>query len=100
MVNRKMKAAGEWIEDHIRQMCGRLNHDTRLFMTITMLILFTALSLYFTLSSIYRFGMGSGRRIRIEHIEEMKLELQKKQLELDSLKHINQFQYEHKRRSY
>ena len=62
-----------------------------------MFLLFTGLSLYFTISSIYRFGKGEGERMQIQHIERLELELRQKQSQLDSVKQINDFNYEYDR---
>ena len=59
-----------------------------------MFLLFAALSLYITISSIYRFGKGNGEQLQIEHIEQLRLELREKQSELDSVKQQNNFIYE------
>ena len=44
--------------------------------TLTMLLGFSALSIYFTVSGIYRMGKEEGERLQIEHIEQMKLHQQ------------------------
>lgn len=48
-------------------------------------------------SSIYRFGKGKGERMQIQHIERLELELRQKQSQLDSVKQINDFNYEYDR---
>lgn len=89
--------AGEWIEDHLRQLCGAMSPDKRLVIILVTFLLFAALSLYITISSIYRIGMGEGQKIQIQHIERLELELQQKQSQLDSVKQINDFYYEYER---
>jgi len=99
MVRKKIKAFGEWLEDHLRQLCGEITPDKRIIVILTMFLLFTALSLYFTISSIYRFGKGEGERIQIQQIEMLELELKRREHQLDSVKQINVFNYEYERES-
>lgn len=97
MVRKKIKAFGEWLEDHLRRLCGEITPDKRIIVILTMFLLFTGLSLYFTISSIYHFGKGKGERMQIQHIERLELELRQKQSQLDSVKQINDFNYEYDR---
>lgn len=97
MVRKKIKAFGEWLEDHLRRLCGEITPDKRIIVILTMFLLFTGLSLYLTISSIYRFGKGKGERMQIQHIERLELELRQKQSQLDSVKQINDFNYEYDR---
>ena len=97
MVRKKIKAFGEWLEDHLRRLCGEITPDKRIIVILTMFLLFTGLSLYFTISSIYRFSKGKGERMQIQHIERLELELRQKQSQLDSVKQINDFNYEYDR---
>lgn len=62
-----------WIDDRLRRMCGRITPEKRLFVILTALVLFSALSIYITFSSIYNIGKKDGERIRIEHIEKPEL---------------------------
>ncbi len=99
MVRKKIKAFVEWLEDHLRQLCGEITPDKRIIVILTMFLLFTALSLYFTISSIYRFGKGEGERIQIQQIEMLELELRRREHQLDSVKQINVLNYEYERES-
>jgi len=99
MVRRKVKAFGEWSEDHLRRLCGEITPDKRIVVILAMFLLFTGLSLYFTISSIYRFGRGEGERLQIQHIQRLELELRQTQSELDSVKHFNIYNYEYDRES-
>ena len=67
-------------------------------MILTLLLFFSVLSLYFTVSSIYRFGMGAGERMQIRHIERLELELRQRQ-EADSVKHLKDFKYDDERKT-
>ena len=64
------------LRDGLRRMCGRLMPGKQLAVTLTMLLGFSALSIYFTVSGIYRMGKEEGERLQIEHIEQMKLHQQ------------------------
>ena len=97
MIRKKINAASEWCEDHLRRMCGAMSPDKRLIVVLTMLVLFSALSFYITFTAFYHIGKGAGEQLQIEHIEHLELELQRKQTELDSVKQINDFNYEYER---
>jgi hypothetical protein len=56
-----------------------------------MLLLFSGLSIYMTVSSIYNMGKKSGRQMEIEHIKRLELEHTQK---ADSVKQLNDFNYE------
>lgn len=94
-----MKSAAEWLEDHLRRLCGEITPDKRIIVVLSMFLLFTGMSLYFTISSIYRFGKGEGERLQIQRIEMLELELRQKESELDSMKHFNSYHYEYERES-
>ena len=96
MAKNRIKAFGERVEDRLRRACGALSPDKRVIVILTLLLLFSALSLYFTVSSIYRFGKGAGERMQIRHIERLELEL-KQQREADSVKQLKDFDYDNKR---
>jgi len=86
----------EWVSDHLRYACGSLSKDARILITIFMVLTLSGLSIYFTISSIYRVGKGNGERMQIQHIERLELELRQKQSQLDSVKQINDFNYEYR----
>lgn len=85
----------EWVSDRLRYACGSLSKDARILITIFMVLTLSGLSIYFTISSIYHIGKGNGERMQIQHIESLELELQQKQSQLDSVKLINEFNYEY-----
>lgn len=97
MIRKKLKAAGEWFEGGMRRMCGRINPDLRVYVIVVMFLLFAGMSLYFTAHSVYRFGKGEGQRFQIQHIKRLELQLREKQAEIDSIKHVNDFDYEYER---
>lgn len=76
-------------EQALRRLCGRLTPGKRLAVIVTMLIFFSALSLFITIYSIYSIGKKNGEMLQIDHIEQLEL-----QLKQDSLQHIKEKVYE------
>ena len=89
----------EWVSDRLRYACGSLSKDARIGITIFMVLTLSGLSIYFTISSIYRIGKGNGEKMQLRHIERLELELRQKESQLDSVKQINDFNYEYERES-
>ena len=95
--NRKrITGIGEQMENRLRQWCGRIPPDKRIFVILTLLSLFAGLSLYITFSSLFSFGDKEREKLNFKHIEGLQLELEDKLNKQDSLKPINKFQYERK----
>lgn len=61
------------IDDGLRYLCGRMSPDVRLVCVVTMLTGFGCLSIYMTVSSIYRIGRHEGEQLQMEHIRRMEL---------------------------
>lgn len=95
MVRKRIVALSERIECLLRRKCGALSPKGRMIVVLTMLALFTVLSLYFTVSSVCRFGQGTDDAMRIRHIEPA--ELQREPTATDSVKQSNDFNYDDKR---
>ena len=92
MIRKLINRVNEWLEDKLRSIVRPLSPDTRVIVILTMLLLFGGLSIYMTVSSIYNMGKKSGQQqMQIEHIK--RLELEHKQ-EADSVKQLNDFNYE------
>ena len=92
MIRKLINQVNEWLEDKLRSIVRPLSPDTRVIVILTMLLLFGSLSIYMTVSSIYNMGKKSGQQqMQIEHIK--RLELEHKQ-EADSVKQLNDFNYE------
>lgn len=72
-IRRKINEWQDRMDDGLRRMCGRLTPGKQLAVTLTMLLGSSALSIYFTISGIYRMGKEEGERLQIEHIRQMKL---------------------------
>ena len=82
----------DWADDRLRRMCGRITPGKRLAVILVMFFFLGGLSIYMTVSSIYNMGKKSGQQqMQIEHIK--RLELEHKQ-EADSVKQLNDFNYE------
>ena len=66
----------DWVDDHLRRLCGRITPEKRLIVLLTMFLFFGIASVYIFVSAIYTIGKNEGRQIEIEHIQ--MLELQKR----------------------
>ena len=89
MIRKLFQRINEWLEDRLRSLVIPLSPDARVIVTVTMLILFSGLSIYMTVSSIYNFGKDKGEKLQIEQIETLKLQLEQQQR--DSINHQNKF---------
>ncbi len=91
MIRKIINRINEWLEDGLRGLLGRLTPDRRVILIVTMLIVFSGLSVYMTVSSIYNFGRDKGEKMQIEQIESLKLQLE--QQRKDSINNLkNNFQ--------
>lgn len=61
------------ISDGMRYVCGRMSPDVRLIVVVAMLVGFSALSIYITVSSIYNIGRHEGERMKIERMRQLEL---------------------------
>ena len=98
MINRKIKAIGEWLEDLLRSMCGALSPDRRIVVVLTSFLLFAALSLYITFSTFYHLGKERGNQLYIKHIEQLDLEV-KQRLDMERITHSNDLNYDSERKT-
>ncbi|GHT32444.1 conjugal transfer protein [Bacteroidia bacterium] len=89
MVKKLFSKINEWLEDILRGLLGRMTPDRRVILIVTMLIVFSGLSVYMTVSSIYNFGRDRGERMQIERIEALKLQLE--QAQRDSINNLNKY---------
>lgn len=87
MIRKIIQRVNEWLEDRLHSLIRPLSPDARVIVIVTMLIVFSGLSIYMTVSSIYNIGKNKGEKIRIES-----LKLQQQQR--DSINNLNQYQYE------
>jgi hypothetical protein len=63
---------------------------------VILLMIFSGLSIFMTFSSIYNLGKDRGEKMQIDHIERLQFELKKMRHKTDSLKQLNNFQYDRK----
>jgi hypothetical protein len=92
MIRKKITDLRDRIEDGLRSLLGQISPDGRIVVILVILFLFSAASIYITVSSIYNIGKKSGReQMQIEHIKRLELEQQQK---ADSINQLNRFEYE------
>lgn len=90
MIRKIINRINEWLEDRLRSLVRPLSPDARVIVIVTMLIVFSGLSIYMTVSSIYNFGKEKGRRLEIGRIESLKL---RPDVKKDSINYLNEFEY-------
>lgn len=76
------------IEKTLRSELEKLTPENRTVVVLVLLIMFGALAIYMTVSSMYNIGKG-GRKMSIERIERPPL-----QQRTDSIKPLNKFDYD------
>lgn len=76
MLRKIIQRINEWLEDRLRSIVRPLSPDARVIVIVTMLIVFSGLSIYMTVSSIYNLGKGKGEQMQIEQMETLKLQLE------------------------
>ncbi|MDH6310189.1 hypothetical protein M2451_003081 [Dysgonomonas sp. PFB1-18] len=87
MIRKIIQRVNEWLEDRLRSIVRPLSPDARVIVIVTMLIVFSGLSIYMTVSSIYNLGKDKGEQMQIEQIETLKLQQQQR----DSINNQNKF---------
>lgn len=92
MIREIIQRVNEWMEDRLRSLVRPLSPNARVIVIVTMLIVFSILSIYMTVSSIYNLGKGKGEQMQIEQIESLKLQLEQQQR--DSINNLNHYEYE------
>lgn len=91
MIKEKISTVKEWMEDGLRSLLGRITPDGRVVIILIMLFVFSAGSIYMTVSSIYNMGKKNGQQqVQIEHIKRLELNGQKE----DSVKQLNKYNHE------
>ena len=73
-VNQVITHVQDWADEKLRRLCGRMTPEIRLAVILLLFLFFGGLSIYFTVSSIYRIGKEDGETIRIEHIRQLQLQ--------------------------
>lgn len=64
----------DWPGDRLRRLCGRISPDMRVAVIVALTLLFAGLSVYMTVSSIYRIGRQDGQRLEIQRMERPRME--------------------------
>ena len=85
MIGKYVRLIQDWVDEKLCRLCGRITPEKRLFVLLTMFVVFGFASIYIFVSAIYNIGKNEGQRIEIEHIQ--MLELQKR----DSINQLNQY---------
>ena len=91
MIQGKIIALRDRMEDALRSLLGQLTPDTRVAVILILILVFGAASIYMTVSSIYNMGKNEGQRMEIEHIKGV--ELQKKEQQ-DSINLFKEYEYD------
>lgn len=90
MIRKIISRISEWLEDRLRSLIRPLSPDGRVILIVTMLIVFSGLSIYMTVSSIYNLGKDKGEKMQIEQMEILRLQQQQR----DSINQENISEYE------
>lgn len=94
MIKKFFSRINEWMEDGLRGLLGRLTPDRRVILVVTMLLFFSGLSIYMTVSSIYNFGRDKAERMYIQQIEALKLQTEQARQDSISKQQLNNYEYE------
>ncbi|WP_218050317.1 TraL conjugative transposon family protein [Bacteroides faecis] len=73
MVGKFIMKAQAWADERLRRLAGRITPDMRVVIVLVMMLAFGGLSVYMTVSAIYRIGRNDGRETGIEHIRRLQL---------------------------
>ncbi|KAB3890310.1 DUF3989 domain-containing protein, partial [Bacteroides uniformis] len=56
MAKKRIKAFGEWVEDHLRRACGALSPDKRIIVILTLLCKHSVKSIFYAIYQILTFA--------------------------------------------
>ena len=73
MIRKFITKAQDWADGKLRRLAGRITPDMRVVIVLVMMLAFGGLSVYMTVSAIYRIGRNDGRETGIEHIRRLQL---------------------------
>ena len=73
MIGKFIVKAQDWAAGKLRRLAGRISPDMRVAIILVTLVAFGSLSVYMTVSSIYRIGRNDGKELGIEHIRRLQL---------------------------
>jgi len=91
MIRKFINKINEWTEDTLRDLLERITPGGRFYLVVTMLFVFTGLSIYMTVSSIYNFGKDRGEQMQIERIEALKIRAEQTGNDSIKNKQLNDF---------
>lgn len=63
MIGKFIVKAQDWAAGKLRRLAGRISPDMRVAIILVMLVAFGALSVYMTVSAIYRIGRNDGKEL-------------------------------------
>lgn len=98
MINKFIKKVNrlqDWIDAGIQKMEERTSPKRKVFILLSLLVIFGSVSIYMTISSVYNLGKNRGRQIEIEHIHRLELEQRSTK---DSIINKNNMRYEYGKR--
>ncbi len=89
MVKKAITNFRDWLDDHLRRLCGEITPEKRLLTIGIMFVVFAGASMYITISSIYNIGKRDDERkfMELEHIRSLELQRQ------DSINNLNLWDY-------
>lgn len=73
MIGKIIVKVQDWADEKFRRLCGRITPDMRVVIVLVMMLAFGGLSVYMTVSAIYRIGRSDGREMGIEHTRRLQL---------------------------
>lgn len=92
---KKVNRLQDWIDAGIQKMEERTSPKRKVFILLSLLVIFGSISIYMTISSVYNLGKNRGRQIEIEHIHRLELEQRSTR---DSITNKNNMRYEYGKR--
>jgi hypothetical protein len=75
------RETGYGVNGFLRRVCAGLSPDARLTLILSMLLIFTIGNLYFTVSALYNWGHGDGKKAipEVQHIDSINNKFLKKE---------------------
>ena len=92
---KKVNRLQDWIDAGIQKMEERTSPKRKVFILLSLFVIFGSVSIYMTISSVYNLGKNRGRQIEIEHIHRLELEQRSTK---DSITNKNNMHYEYGKR--
>lgn len=92
MIRKKLDDFEDWLECQLRRLCAPLSPNVRFIITLVMLIGFSGLSIYMSIYSIYNLGKDRGKRLQIEQIKTLQLQLEQERDSIDNEKNLYEYE--------